>query len=130
MRKRTLFWRVVSGFMGRDGNGRGPVRPTRRLRIEELDARCTLLSGITAHTNVALGLEPDGAPLPPSRRASCGLPHAGAALRKAYGIDTLINAGDNGSQQTIAIVDAYLDPNITADAAAISTNTTASRSST
>ncbi len=39
-------------------------------------------------------------------------------IRKAYGIDTLINAGYGGQGKTVVIVDAYQSPTIVADLAA------------
>ncbi|MHB8430126.1 MAG: S53 family peptidase [Acidimicrobiales bacterium] len=36
-------------------------------------------------------------------------------MRRAYGIDTLTSAGDNGAGQTIVIVDSYGSPNIQSD---------------
>ena len=91
----------------------------RRLAIEELEHRM-LLSGITAHTNVALATEPDGTPVPPASSPLVGY-LAPAQIRKAYGIDTLISADDDGHGQTIAIIDAYNDPKIVSDVAAFDT---------
>jgi subtilase family serine protease len=40
------------------------------------------------------------------------------ALRKAYGLDLLVNAGYNGAGQTIVIIDAYGSPTLEADLSA------------
>ena len=42
-------------------------------------------------------------------------------IQTAYGLNTLLAANDNGSGQTIAIVDAYNDPTIASDAAEFNT---------
>ena len=43
-----------------------------------------------------------------------------AQIQKAYGIDSLLASGNNGAGQTVAIVDAYDDPNIASDLSAFS----------
>ncbi len=79
-----------------------------------------LLSGVTANTNVVLATEPDGTPVPAATSPLAGY-LAPAQLRQAYGIDTLISAGHDGTGQTIAIIDAFNDPNIIADVNAFNT---------
>lgn len=45
--------------------------------------------------------------------AVCG--YAGSALRTAYGVDHAVAQGNDGSGQTVAIVDAYASPTMAAD---------------
>ena len=95
----------------RKDKGRPVTRATRRMLIELLERR-DYLDGMTAgvlHTNALPATEPDGTPVP---AASSPLSDylTPAQIQKAYGIDTLINAGCNGAGQTIAIIEATTTP--------------------
>jgi subtilase family serine protease len=50
----------------------------------------------------------------PSPDIVCG--YNPAQLRQAYGVTGLVNLGDNGSGQTVAVIDAYASPTLLADA--------------
>lgn len=84
----------------------------RALRIEPLESRLLLSA------DDRLGGAAAGALSPTSSLASAATPgalmlnngFAPAGIRQIYGIDQLLNKGDNGKGQTIALIDAYDDP--------------------
>ena len=79
-------------------------RKGRTLRMEELEVRRCLLSTATAHTDYV------------ELASSTGITgYTPAQIRTAYGINSLSfgSTSANGAGQTIAIIDAYNDPNIT-----------------
>ncbi|MES1213837.1 MAG: fibronectin type III domain-containing protein, partial [Singulisphaera sp.] len=79
---------------------------TRTLRWEELEVRCLLTA--TAHTDY----------VDLTAAASSGITgYTPAQIRAAYGISSLSfgSTAADGSGQTIAIIDAYNDPNIQSD---------------
>jgi subtilase family serine protease len=53
--------------------------------------------------------------------ANGAAPFSPSQIQGAYGVTSLLNAGDNGTGQTIYIVDAYNDPNIASDLATFDT---------
>jgi subtilase family serine protease len=106
-----------------------PSKPQPRrspLRLEELESRTLLsatgfphephwhhhihvpeaASSATAHPNVTV--QPDAVPGNP-------LPFTPSQIQQAYGTSAVLRGGTTGSGQTIAIVDAYRDPNISGD---------------
>jgi subtilase family serine protease len=56
---------------------------------------------------------PYGAPYPPLSYAVCG--YKPGQLRRAYGFDRSIRTGNDGTGQTVAVVDAYLSPTLKQD---------------
>jgi subtilase family serine protease len=58
---------------------------------------------------------PDGTQLPadPSAFAPCG--YAGEQLQGAYGVDSAIHSGNDGSGVTVAVIDAYASPTVFSD---------------
>ncbi|MHB1424214.1 MAG: S53 family peptidase [Gemmataceae bacterium] len=74
-------------------------------------------SGILASTSNLIVLNPNGSPSPSSN--ATGAPYTPAQIQRAYGFNQIaFNNGSvkgDGSGQTIAIVDAYNDPNIAND---------------
>ena len=81
-------------------------RKGRTLRMEELEVRCLLTA--TAHTDYV------------ELASSTGITgYTPAEIRAAYGISSLSfgSTSANGAGQTIAIIDAYNDPNIQSDLA-------------
>ena len=89
-------------------------REKRSLRLEELEVRhllsATSASTVTAHTNY----------VEVSAASSGSSGYTPAQIRAAYGISSLSygSTAADGTGQTIAIIDAYNDPNITSDLAA------------
>ena len=84
-------------------------RKGRSLRMEELEVRCLLTASGTAHTDYV------------ELAASTGITgYTPAQIRAAYGFSNLSfgSTSANGAGQTIAIIDAYNDPNISSDLAA------------
>jgi subtilase family serine protease len=79
-------------------------RTKRRLLLEELELR-QMLSAST--------MQPDYILVPQASSGVSG--YTPAQIRAAYGFNSV---SDNGSGQTIAIIDAYNDPNIASDLAA------------
>ena len=106
------------------GIRKAPSRSTlRTLRIEPLEQRALLdapPSSITSFTTRSRWTAP-GQPRPPLRPPSTA--YHSIPNPTAYGIDTISLGGvaGTGSGQTIAIVDAYNDPNIVSDAATFNT---------
>ena len=85
------------------GKVRAGRRAARRLQLEELELR-QMLS--------ASGIHPDYVLLPAATSGVTG--YTPAQIRTAYGFNSV---SANGSGQTIAIIDAYNDPNIASDLA-------------
>ena len=68
--------------------------------------------------NVDLVQTGSQAPTDAECRAQIGIPcYSPQEIRHAYGVDQLINRGDDGAGQTIVIFDSYGSPTITADLA-------------
>jgi subtilase family serine protease len=92
-----------------------------RLQLEELETRA-LLSGSSATMG---GVQPLLTLLTPQASAqqtsSTISGYTPQQIQQAYGVDSLLNNGTNGAGETIAIVDAYYDPNIINDANTFST---------
>jgi subtilase family serine protease len=82
-----------------------PCRPRACPQVEELAGR------ILPSVMVA---EPDFGVKPSATSSTAG--YVPAQLQQAYGVSALLQSGTNGSGETIAIVDAYNDPNILGDA--------------
>jgi subtilase family serine protease len=85
-----------------------PRRQGRTLRMEELEVRCLLTATATAHTDYV------------ELASSTGITgYTPAQIRAAYGFNSLSfgSTAANGAGQTIAIIDAYNDPNIQSDLA-------------
>jgi subtilase family serine protease len=57
---------------------------------------------------------PYGAPYPPLTYAPCG--YRPGQIRRAYGFDRSVRTGNDGTGQTVAVVDAYLSPTLKQDA--------------
>ena len=79
----------------------------RSIQFEQLEDR-TMLSAVQPAYVVfhPTGMAPDsGRPVG----------YTPAQIQGAYGVSTLLGNGDNGSGQTIALIDAYYDPNIVSD---------------
>ena len=118
MRKHSRFWEVGMNLFGGEN---GQRRRTQRggWRSKNLSTACCSQKSPRTPTWCS----------PPSRTARpCPPPlHRWLAtsprrsFRQAYGIDTLISAGHDGTGQTIAIIDAFNDPNIIADVNAFNT---------
>jgi fibronectin type 3 domain-containing protein len=84
-------------------------RPTtRRLGLEDLESR---------HLLSATGISPDYVEIPAASSGSSG--YTPAQIRAAYGFSSTSfgSTAANGSGQTIAIIDAYNDPNIASNLA-------------
>jgi subtilase family serine protease len=77
--------------------------------------RATLVTQATPDTTAHFGCELRAWT---SSRVACYGPEA---IRKAYGLYDLVNAGKNGSGQTIVIIDAYGSPTAESDLAAFDT---------
>ncbi len=98
-------------------------RPRRRHRhrpgCEALDDRLLLTTGAAAATLAALTAEPSMNVMSVNSTVPTG--YSPAQIRAAYGIGGITFSGGtiagNGAGQTIAIVDAYHDPNIASDLA-------------
>jgi subtilase family serine protease len=88
------------------------ARSRRALRVEELEAR-SLLSASALTVQPFLDVQPLNSP--------GSAPYSPAQIRHAYGFDQItFNNGTikgDGTGQTIAIVDAYNDPNVASDLA-------------
>src|SRR5712664_221457 len=84
-------------------------RKSRALRLETLESR---------HLLSASGFQPNYVELLAGGSTITG--YTPAQIRAAYGINALLfgSTAANGSGQTIAIIDAYNDPNIASDLAA------------
>jgi subtilase family serine protease len=99
---------------------RGAAQPSSghrpRLRLELLEPRCMFsASGLDSILASSSGL------IMPDVTSTRPLGYTPAQISQAYGFDQILLTGNvkgNGSGQTIAIVDAYNDPNIASDLAA------------
>jgi probable HAF family extracellular repeat protein/autotransporter-associated beta strand protein len=120
----ALLTAAVVGLVG-FGLRRWPLRRQRRgakntrcLRVESLEQRQLLDGGPGgAQFERIAGMLPDGTIAPADSSPATGS-LSPQTVRQTYGIDSLISAGGDGTGQTIAIVDAYDDPDIIGDAAA------------
>ena len=90
----------------------------RPLRLEQLEQRA-LLNATAVFDHVVFHPAAGGAGVPPPASSISGF--SPSQIQSAYGVNVLAGEGGNGSGQTIAIVDAYDDPNIFSDAAAFNT---------
>jgi len=114
--------RVSSALVGAFGSGerRSRLRPRRRASgrlhgidhlIERLEDRRLLDASPIAHPTFIINNPGGVGPL----QSSSPVGFTPAQIQKAYGIDSLLASGNNGAGQTVAIVDAYDDPNIASD---------------
>src|SRR5690348_17400683 len=95
-------------FGGRRDVGRKPL-PGQQLMIEGLECRRLLSAGMT--------LQPSITHLDASTSSSTVQGYTPSQILKAYGFDQIdLGSGitANGKGQTIALIDAFNDPNITA----------------
>jgi subtilase family serine protease len=69
---------------------------------------------LCGNSSTTYTLNVQGTPTPYTGFVPCG--YNGDQLQKAYGVDTLVSQGIDGSGQTVAIVDAYGSPTILTDA--------------
>src|SRR5690242_12446714 len=98
---------------GRRGSDSAVIRIGKQVAIEPLEPRRLLSAAIASVIAPSLRLEPD---------AATGVGgYTPQQIRHAYGYDQVTfsdgNVQADGSGQTIAIVDAYDDPNIASDLA-------------
>lgn len=119
--------RVSSALVGAFGSGerRSRLRPRRRASgrllgidhlIERLEDRRLLDASPIAHPTFIINNPGGVGPL----QSSAPVGFTPAQIQKVYGIDSLLASGNNGAGQTVAIVDAYDDPNIASDLSAFS----------
>jgi hypothetical protein len=125
---------MFASFRSRQSRRRTAASPRRRLLLEELESR-TLLS-LTPLDTLAAAVAP-AASLAPDARGSGSTtvsgPYQPSQIRTAYGFDRISFLTSNGTPsssvynstagaaQTIALVDAYNDPNIQSDLATFDT---------
>lgn len=122
----AMRWhRKVEGLLARPTTQH--LRPKQRvlLHLEELETRALLSASSTA--------TPEPTTAPANNEGAHPLltvvhPHVSPLgspaisgytpqqIQQAYGVDSLLSGGTNGAGETIAIVDAYYDPNIVSDA--------------
>jgi subtilase family serine protease len=91
----------------------------RQLVLERLEDRTVL-----SHATTNFIAHPLNSPkfIPQGQGSGSGGTFLPADIQAAYAISSLISAGDNGAGQTIAVVDAYNDPDVTSDLATFSTD--------
>ena len=114
MGKSSQFGKTVANLVRRNGKKQLSARTTRRLAFECLEHR-EYLSGVT--TNVEIAPAPDSTIAPDSTSRLDGF-LTPAQIRQAYGINSLLGPGQDGTGQTIAIVVAWNDPHIVNDVVA------------
>ncbi len=110
-------------FIGRAVPGKGRRTPVRRARVglEQLEDRCTP-STVTLAPTYQILYHPPG--FSPNEGPGPAYGYTPSQLQQAYGFNAInfqsngSSIAGNGSGQTIAIVDAYDDPNIASDLAA------------
>src|SRR5947209_3732230 len=98
---------------GRSGSNDSLVRIGKQVAIEPLESRRLLSAALSSVITPSFTLQPDAA-------GGAG-GYSPQQIRHAYGFDQVAFSGGkvqaDGSGQTIAIVDAYDDPNVTSDLA-------------
>jgi hypothetical protein len=124
-----LFGKSLNGKAGRRGRARrkrGPGRPTERMSQQQ--ARCCLIEILEERLLLSATASPtfviqshSSAGIAPNTSGGVA-PIDPAQMRAAYGVSQISFNGTagTGAGQTIAIVDAYNDPNIISDASSFS----------
>lgn len=111
----SRFFDGTNATAGSRSRRRHRTRPS----CEALDDRCLLTTGAAAATLAALTAEPSMNVMSVNSTTPAG--YSPAQISAAYGISGITFSGGtvsgNGAGQTIAIIDAYKDPNIASDLA-------------
>ena len=101
-----LWLRRLARVLGREPNRQGALRLF--FTLEMLENRLTPSGAVAVPTYIRGPALDD--PQPQAGQLKFGNAFAPAGMQKAYGIDQLINNGDAGAGQTIALIDAYDNP--------------------
>jgi hypothetical protein len=94
-----------------------------QLQLEELETRA-LLSASGLHADTIAAGPPDNRTaqpqltIKPQQAPSGPIGFTPSQIQTAYGVSSLLNSGTTGKGETIAIVDAFNDPNIVSDVGA------------
>jgi hypothetical protein len=83
------------------------------LHLEELETRALLSASAVTAAAGNWSAQPNLALTPQASGATGG--YSPQQLQQAYGLTSLLSSGTNGQGETIAVVDAYHDPNIQQD---------------
>src|SRR5580704_561517 len=115
MSPRSLFRRLM--LRAFESQNSFPIRNTRLLiglSLEQLEDRTVPAIAHTTYVIAGRGLSPDGSPTPPSAAFTP------SGIDQAYGINLITYGGiqQEGAGQTIAIIDAYDDPDIVSSSSA------------